>query len=146
MSKTGSSSSKPGAIQPYPPSRPPSRAGTPEKTDIDLIHAEALKSLNYGPKTIKHVLSLPVGDKRTEFVRTKILPDVRKQAGRDIVHQHWPPIQMTQTTPPKKKQPPVDPVTPTPRRVASRVASPATQLPPTFFFFFFFLTKIFLVK
>src|ERR1700759_3121787 len=90
MSKTGSSSSKPGTIQPYPPSRPPSRAGTPEKTDIDLIHAEALKSLNYGSKTIKHVLSLPVGDKRrqTHRIRSYQDPPRCKEASRS---RHRPP-------------------------------------------------------
>src|ERR1700760_913583 len=118
MSKTGSSSSKTGAPGPYPPSRPPSRAGTPEspkpELDINTIHFNALKWIGFKEQVCNKAISFPVGEERTHDIRSRLRPGLKQQKSKDMVQKHWPPMkrpsapprsQMTAitalTTPPK---------------------------------------------
>src|ERR1700759_4161886 len=145
MSKTGSSSSKTGAPGPYPPSRPPSRAGTPEspkpEQDINTIHFNALKWIGFKEQVCNKAISFPVGEERTHYICSRLLPGLKQQKSKDMVQKHWPPMERP-ATPPKSQMntdhttPPKttrvsDPITPTQQRVASRMASPMTQFPPT---------------
>src|SRR6201994_4732798 len=145
MSKEGSS--KTGAPAPYPPSRTPSRAGTPEppkpEQDINTIHFNALKWIGFKEPVCNKAISFPVGEERTHYIRSRLLPGLKQQKSMDMVQKHWPPInrphsppmsQMTATTvpttPPKTTKVSY-PIPPTQQRVASRMASPMTQIPPT---------------
>src|ERR1700760_849906 len=97
MSKAGSSSSKTGAPQPYPSSRPPSRAGTPEpekpEKDINTIHFEALKWISFTEQICKKAISFPVGEERTKYIHSKLLPGLKQQHSKDMVQKHWPPME-----------------------------------------------------
>src|ERR1700760_4679349 len=134
MSKAGSSSSKTGGPKPpYPPARPASRAGSPVLSDIDKIHKEALVAIGAKPGLVNHVLSFPVGEKRTAYITKTLLPAYKQKKNRVIIHKAWPEIPATPapsrpTTPPPK--PTTDPTTPTPQRIASPRVS-GTQIPPT---------------
>src|SRR6201994_2198588 len=134
MSKAGSSSSKTGGPKPpYPPARPASRAGSPVLSDIDKIHKEALVAIGAKPGLVSHVLSFPVGEKRTAYITKTLLPAYKQKKNRIIIHKAWPEIPATPapsrpTTPPPK--PTTDPTTPTPQRIASPRVS-GTQIPPT---------------
>src|ERR1700760_1151001 len=147
MSKAGSSSLKTGVPGPYPPSRPPSRAGTLEspklELDINTIHFNALKWIGFKEPVCNKAISFPVGEERMHYIRSRLLPGLKQQKSKDMVQKHWPPMdrpstpprsQMTAitapTTPPKMTKV-SDPITPTQQRVASRMASPMTQFPPT---------------
>src|SRR6201994_1517413 len=96
MSKTGSSSSKTGAPGPYPPSWPPSRAGTPEspnpEQDINTIHFNALKWISFKEPVCNKAISFPVGEERTHYIRSRLLPGLKQQKSMDMVQKHWPPI------------------------------------------------------
>src|ERR1700760_729473 len=106
MSKTGSSSSKTGAPGPYPPSRPPSRAGTPEspkpEQDINTIHFNALKWIGFKEPVCTKAISFPVGEERTHYIHSRLLPGLKQQKSMDMVQKHWPPINRP-PTPPKSQ-------------------------------------------
>src|ERR1700759_708561 len=111
MSKAGNPSKKPEGAKPYPPEKPPSRAGSPKLSDIDKIHQTALLSLpNVSKALLDHILSLPAGDKRTEFITKKFMPGYTKPENRKIIRQAWPEIPNTpapsrpSTPPPKTRK------------------------------------------
>src|ERR1700760_959896 len=119
MSKAGSSSSKTGGPDPYPPKKPASRAGSPVLSDLDQIHRQALISIKAKPSTINHVLSIPAGEQRTRYIVDNCLSILKNKQHRQTVHKAWPDIPATpapsrpSTPPPKTKRKPLDPTMPT---------------------------------
>src|ERR1700760_5174459 len=107
MSKAGSSSSKTGGPDPYPPKKPASRAGSPVLSDLDQIHRQALISIKTKPSTIDRVLAIPAGPKRTKYIVDECLPQLKNKQFRQAVHKAWPDIPPT--------PPPPRPHTPQPR-------------------------------
>src|ERR1700759_2947490 len=125
MSKAGSSSSKTGGPDPSPPKKPASRAGSPVLSDLDQIHRQALISIKTKPSTIDRVLAIPAGPKRTKYIIDECLPQLKNKQSRQAVHKAWPDIPPTPTPsrpnppPPSSKRKPLDPTTPTPKRILS---------------------------
>src|SRR6201995_4438837 len=97
MSKAGSSSSKTGGPDPYPPKKPASRAGTPVLSDLDQIHRQALISIKAKSSTIDHVLSIPAGEKCTKYIVDNCLSILKNKQPRQTVHKAWCMMQLTQS-------------------------------------------------